>query len=455
MTTNTLKLFKSFRENLFLFGANLLLLASVNCSGKGGNDEPVDPPAPPDVEEVVYDETGCLYKSYSGLVMAGYQGWFAAQGDDSQRGWYHYQNGNCGGFFPGCCAFDLWPDMTEYTKKYQTPFKYADDSPAYLYSPYDPETVDLHFKWMQDYGIDGVFMQRFVVEIKESNPKGKRHFNKVLENALIAAKKYGRAISVMYDLSGCNSADIAYIEQDWKELQTLFSLFDNTKHPTYVRHNGKPLLSIWGIGFNDGRNYSISDVASLVNKIKGPEKRISLMLGVPYYWRTLKNDTENSTQLHELIKKSDIVMPWAVGRYNESNYTSIAGTEIAGDIQWCNTNSIGYVPLVFPGFSWGNLRNDPALYNSIPRNKGEFLWKQVAGAKVSGARSLYVAMFDEIDEATAIYKCSNQDQLPLNGSRQFVGIENELDTDYYLWLTGEAGKWFHGGTGYSMTKPSR
>lgn len=437
--------------------ALLFSLQFTGCSNKGDNGPAPnpDPPGGGGVQEVVYDETGCLYKSYNNLVMAGYQGWFAANGDQSERGWYHYQNGNCGGFFPGCCAIDFWPDMTEYTKKYASPFKYADNSTAYLYSPYDAESVDLHFKWMKDYGIDGVFMQRFVVEIKESNVKGKRHFNKVLENALAAAKKYGRAISVMYDLSGCNAADVAYLEKDWNELQTLFSLFDNVKHPTYVRHNGKPLLAIWGVGFNDNRNYTISDVDQLIGKIKGPSKKISVMLGVPYYWRTLKNDTENSTKLHDLIKKTDIVMPWAVGRYNESNYTNVAGTELAGDMQWCATNKIDYVPLAFPGFSWGNLRNDHSLYNSTPRNKGEFLWKQMAGAKISGAKSLYVAMFDEVDEGTAIFKCAKQNNLPLNGSGQFVGIENDLDSDYYLWLTGEAGKWFHGQTGYGMTKPVR
>ncbi|HYH56798.1 MAG TPA: hypothetical protein VD772_09315 [Anseongella sp.] len=31
--------------------------------------------------------------------------------------------------------------------------------------------------------------------------------------------------------------------------------------------------------------------------------------------RTLDRDTENSPALHELIKKADIILPWAVGRY--------------------------------------------------------------------------------------------------------------------------------------------
>ena len=345
--------------------------------------------------------------------------------------------------------------MKDYTKKYVTPFKFADGSPAYFYSPYDEETIDLHFKWMRDYGIDGVFMQRFVVEVKPSNEKGKRHFNKVLENALKAAGKYGRAICVMYDLSGCTSADLAYVEQDWKELQQLFSLFDNKKHPTYLRHNKKPLLSIWGVGFNDGRKYSIEDADNLITKLKGPEKKISVMLGAPYYWRTLTKDTENSTKLHELIKKCDIVMPWAVGRYNNDSYANIAGVELAGDIQWAKTNNLSYVPLAFPGFSWGNLKSDPSSYNSIPRLKGEFLWKQIAGAKMAGAKSLYVAMFDEVDEGTAIYKCAKEDELPLHGDARFIGIEKDLGSDYYLWLTGQGGRWFRGEVEFGATRPVR
>lgn len=407
------------------------------------------------IDKVSYDETGCYYTSYKNLVMAGYQGWFSAQGDESGRGWYHYKNGHCGGFFPGCASVDFWPDMSDYSKKYLSPFKFTDGHNAYLYSAYDEETIDLHFKWMQEYGIDGVFMQRFVVEINQSKPKGKDHFNMVLKNALKAANKYHKAICIMYDLSGCTSADISYIEQDLKELQTLFSLFSNTQNPAYLRHNKKPLVAIWGIGFNDARKYTISDVDKLVDKLKESSNNVSVMLGVPYYWRTFTNDTENSPLLHNTIKKADIIMPWAVGRYNSANYNKIAGVTLPDDIKWCTENKIDYVPLVFPGFSWGNLKNNTALYNSIPRNNGDFFWQQTAGAKYAGAQSLYVAMFDEIDEGTAIFKCLREEELPLNGSKRFVGIENDLGSDYYLWLTGKAGSWFHGNVGYGIVKPIR
>ncbi len=442
-----------------IFFMTLLLFIGWSCSNDSEppiveeeEEEIVIPP----VDEIVYDETGCLFTSYTNLVMAGYQGWFAAQGDASNRGWYHYENPKCGGFTSSCSSIDMWPDMTEYENKYITPYKNADGSDTFLYSPYDEQSVDLHFKWMKEHGIDGVHMQRFVGEIHSSNPKGKRHFNKVLENALKAAKKYGRAISVMYDLSGSNSERVAYLEQDWNEIVTQFKLFDNVENPTYLRHNGKPLMSIWGVGFNDNRNYTTSDIDRLVNKLKGPKNKVSIMLGVPYYWRTFGNDTENNPALHSLIKNVDIIMPWAVGRYSTPN--GYNADNAYQDRLWTDKNHVDYVPLVFPGFTWGNLQRDANKFNSIPRLKGDFLWRQVAGAKLAGAKSLYVAMFDEVDEGTAIFKVKRENEVPLvtgDGDYKFVGIEEGLESDYYLWLTGQAANWFHGESGYSISKPTR
>lgn len=427
-----------------------VVFSGLNCvKDRGGKEDktPLDTPA-----ETVYDETGCLYTSYKGLVMAGYQGWFTALGDDADRGWHHYEKN--GKFEPGMTNVDFWPNVSEYAKTYKTAFKYSDGTDAYVYSPYDEESVDLHFKWMSDYGIDGVFMQRFVSEIKGA--KGKQHFNKVLSNALKAAKKYKKAICVMYDLSGCTSTDMQILINDWNELQQLFSLFDNQQNPTYLRHNKKPLVVLWGVGFNDGRKYSISDVQSLVSELKGKTKKVSVMLGVPYYWRTLEKDTENNILLHTVIRSADIIMPWAVGRYNSGSYSNTAASTLSGDISWCKTNKIDYVPLVFPGFSWANMNGgNLGLYNQIPREKGDFLWMQVAGARLAEAAALYVAMFDEIDEGTAIFKCAKEGLLPLNGSGKFVGIEESLDSDYYLWLIGQATKWFHGENTFGIIKPAR
>jgi hypothetical protein len=183
--------------------------------------------------------------------------------------------------------------------------------------------------------------------------------------------------------------------------------------------------------------------------------KVSIMLGVPYYWRTLDHDTQNDPLLHSIIRSADIIMPWGVGRYNDNSYPNVAANTLIQDINWCKSNSVDYVPLVFPGFSWGNLKGDYTLYDQIPRLKGDFIWKQIAGAKSAGAKSLYVAMFDEIDEGTAIFKCARSNELPLNGDGRFVGIEAGLDSDYYLWLVGQGARWFHGDPGFGLIKPVR
>ncbi len=148
-------------------------------------------------------------------------------------------------------------------------------------------------------------------------------------------------------------------------------------------------------------------------------------------------------------------MPWAVGRYNNNSYSDVASSRLNQDISWCKNANVGYIPLVFPGFSWGNLKGDFSLYDQIPRLKGDFMWKQIAGAKEWGAKSLYVAMFDEIDEGTAIFKCARSNELPLNGTGRFVGIEDDLPSDYYLWLVGQGASWFHGATNFGFVKPVR
>ena len=57
----------------------------------------------------------------------------------------------------------------------------------------------------------------------------------------------------------------------------------------------------------------------------------------------------------------------------------------------------------------------------------------VTAAKPAGAGIIYVAMFDEVDEGTAIFKCANE--LPV-GPAPFLTYEG-LPSDFYLRLTGE------------------
>jgi glycoprotein endo-alpha-1,2-mannosidase len=375
------------------------------------------------------------FKSYKGLIMAGYQGWHNAAEDGAGRGWYHYQSR--GKFEPGSTNVDLWPEVSEQKKVYNTSFVHADGSPAYLTSAHDASTVETHFRWMKEYGLDGVFMQRFVAEIRGRS--GRDHFNTVLGNALKSSEKYGRAISVMYDLSGMrDSVDVPVLINDWKNLVDSMKITSRGNNQTYLYHNGKPLVVIWGVGFNDKRKYTLKDVDKIVDFLKNDPVYggCSVMLGLPTYWREFGNDTEKNPLLHEIIKKTDIVHPWTVGRYgNEMAYNRYSEVQ-KGDVLWCKQNKLDYVGVVFPGFSWHNM-NPRSPSNQIPRNRGNFFWKQLSTAIQNGTEMLYVAMFDEIDEGTAIFKISKN---PPVGASTFVTFENDIPSDYYLYLTGYAGK---------------
>jgi hypothetical protein len=100
---------------------------------------------------------------------------------------------------------------------------------------------------------------------------------------------------------------------------------------------------------------------------------------------------------------------------------------------------MGYMPTAFPGFSWDNLRQRPPGTTAIARRKGEFYWRQFAIFRSLGIRTVFVGMFDEVDEGTAIYKVTNQ--VPVG--KHFVTYEG-MPSDWYLKLTGAATRMIRG-----------
>jgi len=377
---------------------------------------------------------GSSFSSYKGLIMAGYQGWFNAPGDSAHMGWNHYARQ--GKFEPGICKIDYWPDTREYQKTYETSFKISDGRPAYVFSAYDSQSVFLHFQWMKEYGVDGVFLQRSVLALR--NPENRKHDDHVLQYALRASANYHRAIAIMYDFSGVNdeNKDWMVIINDWKHLVDSLKIASGGLGQTYLYHHNKPLVALWGVGFPDRTN-NLKSIEKIIDFLKNdPEYGgCAVMLGVPAYWRDFGEDTEKDPYLHVLIRKSDIIRPWLVGRFNEETYP-VFKSRIREDILWCRQNDLDYAPVVFPGFSWHNMHPD-SKKPGIPRNRGKFYWLQLMGAIEAGSEMIYIAMFDEMDEGTAIFKTTND---PPVGPTVFEHFEAGIPGDYYLFLTGVASK---------------
>jgi len=403
---------------------------------------PVQPEEPPFGENfdplVPYSgesRKGVDTKTLEGKILAGYQGWFNTPDDGAGLGWTHWARSGSKPFGPGNVTVDLWPDMSEYdpSERHVTTFKHANGEPAVVFSSHNRLTVLRHFKWMEDYGIDGAFVQRFANGLTRESHR--HHKDVVLAHAREGANRGGRAYAVMYDLSGLRAGGTKAVSADWKMLREKMKMGND---PAYLHHEGKPLVAVWGIGFGDSRRYTLEECRELVEFLKADG--CAVMLGVPTGWRDQYRDSIKDVGFHDLLRLADIISPWTVGRYGSPGEAKVhAGKYYEKDIHWCEGHSMDYLPVVFPGFSWHNLKpHDPP--DKIPRLKGEFLWFQFVGAKKAGASMIYVAMFDEVDEGTAIFKCTND---PPVGENPFITYEG-LPSDHYLWLTGEAGRMLRG-----------
>ena len=385
----------------------------------------------------------------TGKVMCGYQGWFAVPSDSINRGWNHYKLGNT--FAPGSCKFDLWPDMSEMEsdEKHAAPgFYTASGAQAYVFSSQNRKTVVRHFKWMSDYGLDGVFIQRYANTVTK-NEAGLLQFNNVLANCRAGAHQYGRVFAITYDLTELVAGDWKKLLSDW---QTYIVQKNVLKDSCYLFHDGKPVVRIWGIGFKD-RAYTLSECEKLIDSLKNHPQYggNTVMVGVPTHWRTLDQDAVSDSALHRIIMKADIVSPWFVGRPKTlEEVVTHTQTVVIPDVQWCRQNNKEYIPVAFPGFSWHNMKPESPL-NSIPRLRGEFLWKQYFEYLQAGSTMIYQAMFDEIDEGTAIFKCTND---PPVGASTFVTYEG-LPSDHYLWLVGEGGRMLRKEIALSSALPER
>ena len=379
-----------------------------------------------------------------GRVMAGYQGWFRAPGDGSKLGFHHYSKNKR--FKPGFCTIDLWPDLSEFDvdEKFPTPFRFANGQVAHVFSSIHPKTVDRHFKWMKDYEMDGVFVQRFAVH--RSRPAPRDDFRTLqFENLKLslcrdAAMRHQRAYALMYDLTGMTDSGFDQLADDWKQLRKKMELGTDPNDTAYLHVDGKPLVAVWGIGFNDKRKYSLKNCERFIRLLKNDPEwgGMSVMVGVPYYWRQQINDTIPDPNFLNVLKLADVISPWSVGRYQDLNAINkkMLPIQIA-DREWCEKEKIDYLPVLYPGFSWANLTGKPS---TVPRLGGKFFWQQFSQTYAAGNRSAYIAMFDEIDEGTAIFKCTNH---PPVGKSKFADFEG-LPSDHYLWLCQQGRRLLNG-----------
>ena len=356
-----------------------------------------------------------------GKVLCGYQGWFRCPDDGTGLGWRHWSRSSTP-LTPETLTVDMWPDLSEYTQDelYPAPgFTYPDGSAASLFSSAHPLTVDRHFAWMQDYGIDGVWLQRFVVGLGDPP-----NLSPVLDNVRLSAARTGRLYAIEYDMSGAPTDQLLdRMAADWRWLVDDVGVTDD---PGYLHHDGKPVLAIWGF-FRDRFDSAVAN--QIIDYFtQDPDYGVFLVGGCQWWWRT-----ESDPGWAAAFRRFNAISPWNVG-----NVVTIDGTKYAATGSWApdlaEATAAGmlYLPVLYPGFSWDNLMSLPPGTSNIPRLGGDFLWNQFEVVAGLGNRMAKVAMFDEVDEGTAIFKVTNSPPQ----EAYFVTYEG-LPSDWYLLLTGQ------------------
>jgi hypothetical protein len=377
----------------------------------------------------------------NGKHIVGYQGWYGCPSDAVDPRWFHW-------FRPAeqpggrTLNVDLWPDLSEFSKADLCPtdMTVGSSGPAYVFSSENAAIVNRHFRWMRDYNIDGAAVQRFVTELASNTAAARADL--VLRRIRSAAEAQGRGFFVTYDVSGASGDQaVELIEKDWRRLVAVELL---TQSASYMRHRGDPVVAVWGLGFRD-RAVDARQAAEIIRFFKD-EARVTLVGGVPAHWRTLSKDSRSDAAWGDIYRRFDILSPWTVGRFQNIDEADAFARDVMGpDIEEAHGRGQDYMPVIFPGFSWHNLQGGGRPLDQIPRLCGEFYNAQVANAVRLSADGLYSAMFDELDEGTALMKVVRaQKRLPDEAELLAPDSTNcPGQSDFYLKMAARASEILH------------
>ncbi|MEU5942813.1 discoidin domain-containing protein [Micromonospora sp. NPDC047548] len=369
-----------------------------------------------------------------GKITVGYQGWFACAGDGAPiGGWWHWSANWSQLPSPSNTAIVAWPDVRDFTRTYPTGYaNFGNGQPATLFSSYDQQTVDTHFQWMQQHGCDTAALQRFNPYSSEGPTR-----DAMAAKVRAAAESLGRKYYIMYDVTGWTSMQ-SEIKTDWANKMSA-----HTASPAYARQNGKPVVGIWGFGFNDDNHpWSPAACLDVVNWFKS--QGCYVMGGVPTYWRTGVNDSRPGYL--DVYHAFNMISPWMVGRIGDAAGSDWFYTNVnTGDQADCTANGIDYQPCVLPGD-----------VSARQRAHGDFMWRQFYNMVRLGAQGIYISMFDEFNEGNQIAKTAEtQAMVPANSGLLALDEDGTpCSSDYYLRLSADGGRMLKGQLALTPVRPT-
>ena len=253
-----------------------------------------------------------------------------------------------------------------------------------------------------------------------------------------AAETYARKFYIMYDVTGWTNMQ-SEIKTDWTAKMSA-----HTASSAYARQNGKPVVCIWGFGFNDANHpWDAATCLDVVTWFKS--QGCYVIGGVPREWRT---GTGGSRAGYLGVYHAfNMLSPWMVGAIgNVGDSDSIYQNINVPDQADCNANGVDYQPCVLPGD-----------LSARQRVHGDFMWRQFYNMVRVGAQGIYISMFDEFNEGNQITKtAATQAAVPTNSGLLSLDEDGTACTsDYYLRLTNDGGRMLKGQVALTATRPTQ
>ena len=302
-----------------------------------------------------------------------------------------------------------------------------------MFSSYDQQSVNTHFLWMQQNGCDTAALQRFNPNSSEGPTR-----DAMAAKVRSAAEAYGRKFYIMYDVSGWTNMQ-PEIKTDW-----IGKMSAHTASSAYARQNGKPVVCIWGFGFNDSNHpWDAATCLDVINWFKA--QGCYVIGGVPREWRT---GTGGSRAGYLGVYHAfNMLSPWMVGAIGTAaDSDSVFQSFNVPDQADCNANGVDYQPCVLPGD-----------ISARQRAHGDFMWRQFYNMVRVGAQGIYISMFDEYGEGNQIAKTA-ETQAGVPAGSGLLALDEDgtaCSSDYYLRLTNDGGRMLKGQIALTPTRPTR
>lgn len=391
----------------------------------------------------------------AGKHIVGYQGWFRVPGDGSgANDWSHWFGGNQTVTLANL-RVDAWPDLTGYpsNEKFDSTWDTGSGSPAYLFSSFRQATVNYHLSLMQTNNIDCVAVQRFITQTRTT--KDKTAADKRVTAVKAAAATYGRTFFIMYDVNGSGPGRteaelIEELKQDWLYLTSTSQTFQVLGSTRYQNAHSKPLVIVYGMDNESPYTPAAMDTLRTWFLQQG----VTMGVGVSWNWMNGSFATA--------IKNCGVVLPWSVGAFSTSTEGSYGGPDayrngqLRNNLVWAkDTANKTIIPVVWAGYSHKNASSTGQVLNSHPRWGGCTYWRQVYNTiseqiAQGEPRILYTAMFDEVNEGTAIMpQIAAKSDLPVPAKDNLVYLNIDgytLPRDWYLKVAGQATNFVRSGT---------